>query len=291
MILLYLSSKRKFPVVIMAGTDINKKDELLEFANVNYKTLITINGKTILERILKALYDSNRITRYYIVGVPKAKITLPKKINPSLVTFIESEGFDVPDRIAITTERIIEDAKNDETILADDTHHLLFVTGDIPFITGDIINEFLDKCGDLSFDMYPSCVSKDIMVSRFPKSSRTYGKLREGRYCLGDISLFRVGIVGDRVDKIRILRENRKKFVRTIFKLQPFGVFRYILGRLSFDHLNKATSKIFDVQTKFIPMERAEIAMDIDKPHQLEMAIEELIDENNQPKLNNPKIN
>ncbi|MFV2016729.1 MAG: hypothetical protein ACC656_14960, partial [Candidatus Heimdallarchaeota archaeon] len=181
----------------------------------------------------------------------------------------------VPERLNLATKQIMADAKQNPNIFPGGTFHGLFGGGDIPFIKPEMIRDFVEVIGDPTFDLYPSMVYKDVMEKRFPESRRTYGKLVEGSLCMGDITLLDFSMVEERLPQVRILRKNRKKFVTTIFKFAPMIAVRFILRRMSIKHLEDGANKVFKVKCKFIEVPYAELAMDIDKPQQLDMALEE----------------
>ena len=138
-----------------------------------------------------------------------------------------------------------------------------------------MIRDFVEAIGEPEFDLYPSMVRKEVMEKRFPESKRTYGKLVEGRYCMGDITCLDFSMVEGRLPQVRILRKNRKKFVTTIFKFAPMTAVRFVLRRMSIKHLQDGADRIFKVKSKFLEVPHAELAMDIDKPVQLELARKE----------------
>lgn len=259
----------------MAGSDTERTDALLDYADVDYKALITLNGKTLLELIIEAMQESGVITYIYVIGIPKNKINLPEQIPNDKISFLEIPGEKVPERLDIVSRHMMEEAKTNPDIFPGGTFHGLFVGGDIPFIKPIMIRDFVEAIGEPEYDLYPSMVSKIVMEKKFPKSSRTYGKLVEGRYCLGDITLLDQSLIEDRLPQVRILRKNRKKFVTTIFKFAPMTAVRFVLRRLSIKNLEDGAGKVFRVKCKFIDVPHAELAMDIDKPAQLDMAQEE----------------
>lgn len=266
---------RKYPLIIMAGSDAERTDALLDYADVDYKALITLNGKTLLELILEAMQESGVISHIYVIGIPENKINLPEHIRSDKIIFLEIPGEKVPERLDIVSKQMMEDAKTNPDIFPGGTFHGLFVGGDIPFIQPNMIRDFVEGIGEPKYDLYPTMVNQTVMEKRFPKSSRTYGKLVEGRYCLGDITLLDLSLIADRLPQVRILRKNRKKFGTTIFKFAPMTAVRFVFKRLSIKNLEDGAGKVFKVKCKFIDVPHAELAMDIDKPAQLDMAREE----------------
>ncbi len=266
---------RKYPLIIMAGSDSIRSDDLLDYAKVDYKALIKLNGKTFLDMIIEAMQQSEVISHIYVVGIPEDKINLYEQIPTDEITFLEIPGENVPERLNHATKRMITDSEKNPNIFPGGTYHGLFVGGDIPFIKPHMIREFIESIGEPVYDLYPSIVRQKVMEKRFPESKRTYGKLTDGPFCMGDVTCFDFSMVEDRLPKVRILRKNRKKFVTTLLKLAPMTAIRFVLRRMSVKHLQDGTNKVFDVKSKYIEVPYAELAMDIDKPGQLELARKE----------------
>lgn len=266
---------RKYPLVVMAGSDTIVSDELLEYASVDYKALIELNGKPIIEYIIDAFQNSGVISYIYVLGMPEDQVKLSDNIKLDNVKFLEVPGEEVPERMNIAIAQMLEDAKENPDIFQGDSYHGMFIAGDTPFIKPEMVSDFVERIGEPDLDLFVSIVKQATMEERFPKSIRTYGKLSEGRFCMGDLHFFDFSMVADRLDQIRILRKNRKKFATTIFKFAPMTAIRFILKRMSIKHLEDGTNKVFKLRSKFIEVPYAELAMDIDKPTQLDMAREE----------------
>lgn len=265
----------KLPIMIMAGTGKDDPDELLNYANVKYKSLIKLNGETMLELILKAAFSTGMFTKYYILGLPEDVVVLPAEMNKEDVVVLHLEDRAVPERLDGATKYILKEAETNPNIFPGKTKHGLLLAGDVPFITGEIIQKFVGRIQKFDRDFYPAAVKKEYMVQRFPKSSRTYGKTKEGLFCIADISSFDYSMVADRIPTIKIIRQNRKKFLRVILRTKPSILLKYIFKRMSVVDIEDVTLKVLRTKTTFILMDTPEIAMDIDKPHQLDMAIEE----------------
>ncbi|OLS29450.1 MAG: hypothetical protein HeimC2_00010, partial [Candidatus Heimdallarchaeota archaeon LC_2] len=77
---------RKYPLIIMAGSDSIRSDELLDYANVDYKALIELNGKTLLEYIIDAMQKSDVVSHIYVIGIPEDKINLSEYIQKDEIT-------------------------------------------------------------------------------------------------------------------------------------------------------------------------------------------------------------
>lgn len=254
----------KLPAIIMAGRD-NGVNELLIYADVKYKALITFNDKTILEHIVRALENSGVISRYYIIGLPRTEVPDFIDVDRSRVSILETPDMSFTDRIMLVTSLLMGEKLSP---------HALIVNGDIPFIRGETIRKFV-KSIDWSKQLHLTALSQETMEARFPESHRTYGRIDRGKYCFGDMAVFDLDTVESQLELMRMVRENRKNFIKVILKARPMAIIRYILRRLTMEKLNETITRVTGVRTEVIEVEDAGVGMDIDKPLQLDISRKE----------------
>lgn len=272
-----MSSELRIPCILMAGSDPGGRGELEIAENQDYKALIDINGKTVIAKMMEAFEESKIVSKYYVVGLPEELFEIPDTIDRSKIEFLMPKGDKVPERLDETAQLILEQAKTDETLFSENSHHILFASGDIPMVTSKGILNLVENTQNFKYDFYFAMVEESIMSAAFPDNRRTYAKLAEGRYCMADLLIFDIDLVnGARIQKIRTLSENRKVFAKVVFRLSPMTVLRFIIGRLSFPIGEKAINKIFDLRVKIIQSKFPELAFDMDKPHQVIIARDKL---------------
>ncbi|RMG36012.1 MAG: hypothetical protein D6732_08710 [Methanobacteriota archaeon] len=258
---------RKFPLVILAGAEkedsVNyKKDKLLEYANVDYKALIELNGKPMILYVIKAFVESGRVSEILIVGLPKERLTIPDSLKKVPIHFIETDAPHA-EKLIIASEFLMKQNL--------DTDYAMYIGGDVPTITPEAINDFLDKCKDLDADFFFSIIREETMNKMFPENRRTYARMKEGRFCGGDLQLVRYTLAPERKEIIEKILNNRKSVIKQAFFISPLTFFRFILHRVSIEEAEKLISKVIKAKMKGVISSYADLGFDVDKPNQLEL--------------------
>ncbi len=258
---------KRFPLVILAGTEKPgskkfKKDKLLEYANIDYKALIEINGKPMILYLIKSFLDSGRISEILIVGLPEERLEIPEEFKKIPINFIENDG--------THAEKIIEASKylvNQKL----ETEYALFIGGDVPTITPEAINDFIDKCRLDEADFFFSIIREETMNQKFPNNKRTYAHMKEGRFCGGDLQLVRYTLANERKEIIEKILNNRKSVIKQAFFISPLAFFKFMLHKVSIPEAEKIISKVINARIKGVVSDYAVLGFDVDKPNQLDL--------------------
>ncbi len=261
--------KYRVPFIVLAGSP-PTRDQLMEYANTDYKALIDINGKPMLTRVLEAIRDSNRASYILIVGLPKDKIELPEGIDANIVEFYEIEGKQV-DKIINSCKYIYDLGQKNPDIFPKGSYHTVITTSDIPALTGRTIDDYLDRCFETDHAFYYCVVEKEHMEREFPNSGRSWIKMDGNKYCGADLALFDVTYAEQSYDLLKVITENRKSFTKALFKASPITFFKYVLKIAKMKDVERLMTKIFGFPSKLIIDEDARIAFDVDKPYQLDL--------------------
>ena len=114
------------------------------------------------------------------------------------------------------------------------------------------------------------------MEKRFPDSARSYVKLQDMNVCGGDLAVINLDLYKSREDFWRKIFEARKSYLHQA-RLIGFDILiLLLLRRLTFNDAVERVTRRLDITGKGLICPYPEIAMDIDKPHQLEIARREL---------------
>jgi CTP:molybdopterin cytidylyltransferase MocA len=249
--------------VITAGWSPKEDDPLTEYTQGKSKALISIAGKPMIAHVIDALAGSRYVQRSVIVGLdPNAKI-----------------AFSMPVDLVPDTGSLIG---NVETGLLHAMEHYPAMNGallsgsDVPTITPAIVDAFIDTCLRTDHDVYYSIIEQSVMEARFPNSRRSYVRLKDGNFAGGDLMYFRKSTnLGDRELWDR-LANSRKHPLRQVAVLGLWPLLKLVTGRLSLAEAEERACKIIKMRGHAIPFPYAEVGMDVDKPHQLEIVRAEL---------------
>ena len=138
--------------IVLAGG----KEAWAERFGVGSKALVPYRGRPMVEWVLEALYAAGLSPVY--VGE-----------NPGLVP---APALTLPDRGGLL--------ENLEQALEHVEGRVLVATGDIPHLTEEAVRFVLDKAPEAAL-VYP-IVPKEAVEARFPRTKRTYARLREGTF-------------------------------------------------------------------------------------------------------------
>ncbi len=258
-----------FDAIILAGKS-EKDNELIQKEKVFSKPFLKLGDKMFLEHQVEVLRQIDGMRNIYISGMSEKEW---KTKLPAPVIFDEFEA------------DIIEKLRHfRRDIFTPDTEpdYVIIVSSDIPLITKEAIERFLEKCkqstdGELKALYYMSLIDEKVMTSKFPESNRTYLKLRDVKWCAGDMMVAKPSIIDSHGDVLDQLVNNRKSVFKSLFVLSPMTVIKIAIGRLTMDGFNDAINKyLFKRPDSCIGVlaDDPELGMDVDKPFQLDIVRE-----------------
>ncbi|MCE7734815.1 MAG: hypothetical protein GPJ54_08070 [Candidatus Heimdallarchaeota archaeon] len=266
---------RKLPFIILAGSP-DKRDKLMEYADVDYKAQIIINGKSMLTRTLEAIRDTGSYSYIVISGIPKERVIIPEGIPEDKIEFFLSEGGQM-DKIIDAAIYLVAKGKKNPEIFPSSTYHAVNLSGDIPALTGEILNRFIDVCGDRKADFNHTTVEKSVMDKTFPNNGRSFTKIDKRFYCTGDLNMTNLEKAESLRPVMRKISANRKNFMKALFRASPWTFTKLALKRVKTKDIERLMGKIFKMPCKLVISEDAEVAFDVDKPFQLDI-IKEFIE-------------
>lgn len=241
--------------VVLAGS--SNDGPLRECSEVRYEALIPIGEKIMVQYVVEALLGCDKVRRVLVVG-PVAELS----------PFLAGE------RVSVIESRngIME---NIEAGLMSslDSGRVLLVTSDIPMLTTQAVEDFLELCGDMSGDLYYPIISKPVVESKFPTTRRTYVNLKEGVFTGGNLFLINPAVFKKCVEngqKIISLRKSPLGLSRLI----GFGfVLKFLMRSLSITEAEKKVSQLLGRIKGIVVMSKyPEVGVDVDKPADLSLA-------------------
>lgn len=235
--------------LILAG---NSKEELKSKTN---KAFIELNFKPMIVYVIEALKYSKVIDKIAVVG--------PAKELESLQSFVDII-VDSDDTLLNNVAAGVKYFQNDKM--------LLISTSDIPFLTGEAVEDFVRKSLDSNADICYPIVQKQTCDDAFPEAKRTYAHLKEGQFTGGNLIMLKPEILDRSLNIARQMIEYRKSPVNMSRVLGLPFLIRLLSGRLSIVEVENRLSRLLNIKGKAIITEYAEIGNDIDKPEDIIMA-------------------
>ena len=250
-------------VLMTAGGIPEPDDPLYKYTQGKPKAYLDIGGKPMIQWVLDAVSEAKSVENIVIIGLEgKQNFKSSKPLH-----YFPSQG-GVFDNLKFGTERIVE--------LNPQTGRILMCTSDIPSITTEMVEWAINTSMETEHDLYFSLVERSSMENRFPGANRTFAKLKDVEVCGCDMNVLTAQVIMHNVDLWEQLAGSRKSILRQA-SLIGFDTLFYMLFRLKdLDGITRQASKRLGIKVTTILSPYAEMAMDVDKPHQYELLLKDL---------------
>jgi hypothetical protein len=208
--------------------------------------------------VLDALGAAQTLDRVLLIGLTdKTGLTCRKPIS-----YISNEGKMLAN-IQAGTARVKE--------LNPKAEYVLFVTSDIPALTGSMVDWVVNTSMQTRHDLYYTVIPRQAMEDRFPTSRRTFVQLKDLEACGGDMHVARISMVGRNSEFWEKLIEARKNPAAQARLLGFDIIFRFLTRQLTAEDVIHRVAQRLGLKGRALISPFAEIGMDVDKPHQLEI--------------------
>jgi CTP:molybdopterin cytidylyltransferase MocA len=249
--------------IISAGGRYDPDDPLLRHSGVRHKALIPIAGEPMIMHVAQALADSGYVAHLIVVGLDQERdldFPLPATCVPAAGSILENvlAGLQELERVAPGAERV------------------LMCACDVPLVTGDMVRYLLDTMLSTGAEVCYSVVRRETMEARFPGSGRSFVPLLDGRFAGGDMNLLNPAVVEQNRELLDSLLGARKNAWTQARLIGLRFLLTFLFRRLTIAAGERKAQSIFGVPCRVIPVRYAELGMDVDKPHQLDMVRAEM---------------
>ncbi len=245
--------------LVLAGS--RGPSPLVEEAGVKNKSLIPIHGKPMIQYVLETLNSVSIIERIVVVGPLEELGRLETEITFSMV----SEKGEI-------MENLLEGFRH----ISPSAGPVLVATSDIPLITREALEHFIEKGLHLEADFCYPILEKEVVEQKYANVVRTYARLKEGSFTGGNIFLINAEIVAGVAERAAAFLALRKKPHRMALKLGLPFIIKFLLKKVTIADAEKRASEIFGVKGRAVIMPHAEIGFDVDKTSDLKIAEEYL---------------
>ncbi len=245
--------------IVTAGGIPLPEEPLYDATQGHPKALVDVAGKPMVQWVLDALTESKSVDNVIIVGLTdKSDLKCGKKMY-----FVSNQGKMV-ENLQAGARKVLEVNKKAE--------YVLLVSSDIPAINGEMVDWVIKTGVEAKVDVVYNVIPREVMEKRFPGSKRTWTKLKDMEVCGGDMNVGRLKmIVTDETDMWEKITNARKSPLKQAALIGFDTAFLLLTGKLT---LQKAETNIMSrlkITGRAIACPYAEVGMDVDKPHQLEI--------------------
>jgi len=222
-----------------------------------------VAGKPMVQWVLDAIGGAELVDRVVLISVSEeAGLSCSKP-----VTYLPDQG-GLLENVRGGIEKAVE--------INPQARQVLTVSSDIPMINSEMIDWMVKENSDTNLDLYYTVIPREVMEGRFPESKRSYTLLKDAELCGGDLNMVHSNTVHSNEELWDRIVASRK----SVFKqaaLLGYGNLILLLSRqLTLAGAVKRVTKKMNITGKAVISPYAELGMDVDKPHQLEIVRAEL---------------
>lgn len=244
--------------ILLSGGVPEPDEPLYQYTKGEPKALIDIGGKPMVQWVLDALEQADRVDDIVVVGLsPEAGL-----ISSKIKIFTPSKH----DLLENVRQGALELKANNPQ-----SNHALVVSSDIPAITPESVNWLVDKSSQTDKDLYYSVITRQVMEARFPNSKRSYTRLKDVELCGGDMNVVRISKVTEDDELYRKIMDARKNAFKQASLIGYDTLFYLLIRRFNLEQAVKQVEKRLKLSGEAVVCPYAEVGMDVDKPHQLEI--------------------
>jgi GTP:adenosylcobinamide-phosphate guanylyltransferase len=244
--------------VVTAGVIPQPGEPLYDYTLGKSKALLDVAGKPMVQWVLDALSAANTVEGVVITGLTaEAGVTCAKPLS-----FIPNQG-EMLSNVLTGIKEVVK--------LAPQASHALIVSSDIPTLTPEAVDWVANTALQTDHDVYYNVIERHVMEKRFPGSNRTYTHLKGAEVCGGDMNVART-LLGTGKDELwqRII-DSRKNALKQASLLGFDLLFLLLIRQVTIEQAEVKVSRRIGLKGKVLRCPYAEVGMDIDKPHQLEL--------------------
>ena len=253
----------KFDALVSAGGIPQPGETLYEYSQGRSKALIEVAGKPMVQWVLDALSGSDSVRSVVLVGLDESSGLQFKKP----LSYVPNQG-GMLDNLRAGARKIAE--------LNPKAEYSLIVASDIPTITPDMVNWVIDQLHPGQDDLVYNAIERAVMEKRFPYSMRTFTKLKGMQVCGGDITPAALHIVLSHTGPWEKLMAARKNVLKQAALVGFDTLILMLLRALTIDEAARRASKNLGLRGRGVLCPYAEVGMDVDKAHHLEIVRRDL---------------
>jgi NDP-sugar pyrophosphorylase family protein len=244
---------------LLTAGGIPQPDELLyPFTQGKPKAMLDILGKPMVQWVLDALSGSRLVENVVLIG-----LTEESGVNcQKPLTFIPNRDSMI-ENILGGIHKVLE--------INPAATRVLMVSSDIPAITPEMVDWEVHNSMESDVDLCYNVVTRQVIEARYPSSRRTFTRLKGLEVCGGDMHVIQTSVASMNPEIWERLIASRKNPLKQAAILGFDTLILMLLRLITLDQAVTRVSARLDMTGQAFICPFAEIAMDVDKPNQLEL--------------------
>ncbi|NPV56775.1 MAG: NTP transferase domain-containing protein [Anaerolineae bacterium] len=244
--------------LITAGGIPAPADPLYPYTHGEAKSLLPLAGKPVVQWVLDAVSACDDIDNILIVGLqPDNTLGTSNKTH-----YLANQG----DLITNIRMGLLELSR-----ISPQEPYALLISGDTPGITAAMLDWMIAQVKTQPHEFYYPVVERRRMEARYPGSRRTFLRFKDIEVCGGDVMALNKTLANKTMPRIQQLVSARKQPLRQAAMIGFDILLLLALRQLTLAGAVRRICPRLGVDGIAIPAPYAEMAMDIDKPYQLEL--------------------
>ena len=251
--------EKHMDAILTAGGIPLPEEPLYDATRGNPKAMVDIAGKPMIQWVLDALSEAQSIDNVIIVGLTeKSGVKCGKKMY-----FVSNQGKMV-ENLQAGARKVLEVNKQAE--------YVLIIASDVPAVTGEMVDWVVTKSLEAKVDIVYNVIQREVMEKRFPGSKRTWTHLKDMDVCGGDVNVGRISLlVSEDTNIWEKITASRKSPLKQAALIGFDTALLLLTGKLSLEKAETNIMSRLKITGKAMVCPYAEVGMDVDKPHQLEI--------------------
>lgn len=242
--------------VLLAGG--RTKGKLSEYTPEAWEAMIDINGRPMAAYVVKGMLDSGRVSRVVISG--------PGELKAAMEEFGDRVELVKPGKDLLESlMNAVEMTKGAKVLIA---------SADIPLIDGEAVRDLVERCEADEAEVHYALVFKEDYDKTYPSGERTYLNLRDGVLTGANMFMASKDVLLSRKQVISEMYARRKNplSMAAALGIGPVMIIKFLAGMVSVADIVAVARKSFKLEGRGVRTPYASIAMDVDKPSDLDLA-------------------
>ncbi len=233
-------------------------DLLAVAAGVQWKALVPVAGRPMIDVVTRTLVDHPRIARVIVMGQEPNALTA----DPQTAWLRDDPGIAFRVSGAGISQSLLDWLDAHPQSLP-----VLVTTADNVLLDAAMIDAFLSGVGDA--DVAAAAVERRALMRAYPESRRTWLKFRGGAWSGANLFWLSGDNAKHALQKWRTIEQDRKKGWKIVFAFGPGLLLAAALRLLTIHQAIARAGRRLGVNARIVPMPFAEACIDADKPEDI----------------------
>ncbi len=257
-----MSDGRRMSALVLAGSR-TLDDPVAKSGGKSRKAFVEVAGRSLLARVLDALFESGRIGDVLVSLEADAPIETEA---PDAAQALREGKFRLCAPARTPCESVIGAL---ESLPADEP--VLVTTADHALLTAELVATFVDAAREGGTDVAVGLASAPLVQARYPKTRRTTLKFRGGGYSSCNLFALLTPAARRAPALWRDFEGQRKKPWRIAWKIGSGMLLGYLTGTLTLDRAFDRLGRLAGARARGIILPWPEAAIDVDTVEDLSL--------------------